>query len=412
MSTATYSTDRSITSGGAAGAAPGAAADGAAGGASLEPHAAVARHPLDTCADDVIKVLRDDGSLDPAHDPKLELSQVIALYKAMVRTRQLDDRLVALQRQGRIGFHIGSLGEEASILGSAFAMRPQDWLFPCYREFGAVLWRGLPLQRYIDNMFGNANDPAKGRQMPDHYTYREGRFGSISSPIGTQITQAVGFAWAAKIKRDDLVALSYFGDGATSSSEFHNALNFAGVFKAPVVFLCRNNGWAISVPTERQTASQTFAGKGVAYGVHGVRVDGNDLFAVVKVTRDAAARAARGEGPTIIEAMTYRLSGHSTSDDPKAYRPDAWLDPWRRLDPVARLRHHLERVSTWTDAQDRELEAAIDSEIKACIVAAEKTAPPSLDSMFEDVYAELPWHLVEQRDALKAGPRPKGHGGH
>jgi pyruvate dehydrogenase E1 component alpha subunit len=404
MSTVTYSTDRSIAAGSPAG--------DPSGGASLDPQAAVARHPLDTSADDVINVLRDDASLDPAHDPKLDLSEIVTLYKAMVRIRHLDDRLVALQRQGRIGFHIGSLGEEASILGSAFAARPQDWLFPCYREFGAALWRGLPLQRYIDNMFGNANDLAKGRQMPDHYTYREGHFGSISSPIGTQITQAVGFAWAAKIKRDDLVALAYFGDGATSSSEFHNGLNFAGVFKVPVVFICRNNGWAISVPTERQTASQTFAGKGVAYGIPGVRVDGNDLFAVVKPTRDAVARAALGEGPTIIEAITYRLSGHSTSDDPKAYRPDAWLEPWRRLDPIARLRRHLERVSTWSDAQDREIEAAIDVEVKACIAASEKTAPPSLDSMFEDVYAELPWHLVEQRDALKAGPRPKGHGDH
>jgi pyruvate dehydrogenase E1 component alpha subunit len=394
MSTVTYSTDRPAT----------------AAGASLEPQAAVARHPLDTCADDVIKVLRDDGSLDPAHDPKLDLSEVIALYKAMVRVRQLDDRLVTLQRQGRIGFHIGSLGEEASILGTAYAARSQDWLFPCYREFGAALWRGMPLQQYIDNMFGNANDPVRGRQMPDHYTYRAGHFGSISSPIGTQITQAVGFAWAAKLKRDELVVLSYFGDGATSSSEFHNGMNFAGVFKAPVVFICRNNGWAISVPTERQTASQTFAGKGEAYGIPGVRVDGNDLFAVVQVTREAIARAARGEGPTIIEAMTYRISGHSTSDDPKAYRPDAWLEPWRRLDPIVRLRRHLDRVAGWTDAQNREIEVEVDAEIKACIAAAEKAPPPSIDTMFEDVYAEPPWHLVEQREQLKAGPRPKGHG--
>ncbi|WP_437679274.1 thiamine pyrophosphate-dependent dehydrogenase E1 component subunit alpha [Sorangium sp. So ce131] len=394
MSTATYSTDRPPN----------------VSGASLEPQAAVARHPLDTCADDVIKVLRDDGSLDPAHDPRLDPAEVIALYKAMVRVRALDERLVALQRQGRIGFHIGSLGEEAAILGSVSAMRPQDWVFPCYREFGAALYRGLPLQRYIDNMFGNANDTVKGRQMPDHYTYRAGHFGSVSSPIGTQITQAVGFAWGAKLKREDLATLVYFGDGATSSSDFHNALNFAGVFKAPVVFFCRNNGWAISVPTERQTASNTFAGKGAAYGVPGVRVDGNDLFAVVKVTREAVARAARGEGPTLIEAMTYRLSGHSTSDDPKAYRPDAWLDPWRRLDPLARLRGHLERTVGWTEAQDREIEAALEAEFKACVAVAEKTPPPPLESMFEHVYAEPPWHLVEQREQLKAGPRPKGHG--
>lgn len=402
MSTATYSSDRPATSA------------GTAGSAGAEPAQAAARnvrHPLDARGEDVIRVLNDDGSLDPSRDPRLSVDEVVALYKAMVRTRLLDDRLVTLQRQGRIGFHIGSLGEEASILGSAFAMREQDWLFPCYREFSAALWRGMPLQRYIDNMFGNASDPVKGRQMPDHYTWKAGHFGSVSSPIGTQIVQAAGFAWAAKMKKEDLAVLVYFGEGATSSSDFHNGMNFAGVFKAPVVFLCRNNGWAISVPTERQTASATFAEKGVAYGIPGVRVDGNDLFAVVKATRDAVARAARGEGPTIIEALTYRLSGHSTSDDPKAYRPDDALKAWRDLDPIARVRRYLERAGKWTDAQEEQVTAELDAEIKACVAEAEKTALPSLESMFEDVYATPPWHLVEQREELLRGPRAKGHGG-
>lgn len=395
MSTATYTTQRSAS----------------AGSDTAQAIAPIARHPLDARADDVIRVLNDDGTLDPENDPRLSVDEVVTLYKAMVRTRLLDDRLVTLQRQGRIGFHIGSLGEEASILGSAFAMREKDWIFPCYREFSAALWRGMPLQRYIDNMFGNANDLVKGRQMPDHYTYRAGHFGSVSSPIGTQIVQATGFAWAAKIKKEDLVALVYFGEGATSSSDFHNGMNFAGVFKAPVVFLCRNNGWAISVPTERQTASETFAEKGVGYGIPGVRVDGNDLFAVIQVTRDAVARAARGEGSTIIETLTYRLSGHSTSDDPKAYRPDNTLEGWRSLDPIARVRRYLERTAGWTEAQDKQVEAELDAEIKACVTAAEQTPQPSLDSMFEDVYAELPWHLAEQREELRRGPRAKGHGG-
>jgi pyruvate dehydrogenase E1 component alpha subunit len=358
----------------------------------------------------VIRVLRDDGTLDPENDPHLSEAELTALYRMMVRVRLLDDRLTTLQRQGRIGFHIGSLGEEAAILGSAFAMRPQDWIFPCYREFGAALWRGMPLQRYVDNMFGNANDPAKGRQMPDHYYSREAHFASISSPIGTQITQGAGFAWAAKMKKEDLATLVYLGEGATSSNEFHSGLNFAGVFKAPAIFLCRNNGWAISVPTERQTASTTFAIKGIAYGVPGVRVDGNDLFAVVKATRDAIARASRGDGPTLIEALTYRLSGHSTSDDPKVYRPDALLDPWRRLDPIARVRRYLEHNHGWSEAQDKAIETEIDAELKAAVVVAEKTPAPSTDSMFEDVFAELPWHLVEQREQLRKGPRAKGHG--
>jgi 2-oxoisovalerate dehydrogenase E1 component alpha subunit len=371
--------------------------------------APAARHPEDTHAPDVVRVLREDGTLDPATDPGLSRDEVIALYRAMVRVRILDKRLETLQRQGRIGFHIGSLGEEATILGSAAALRRNDWIFPCYREFGAALWRGMSLQRYVDNMFGNANDPAKGRQMPDHYCSREAKFGSVSSPIGTQITQAVGFAWAAKLKKDDLVALTYFGEGATSSNEFHNGLNFAGVFKVPVVMLCRNNGWAISVPSERQTASAGFAAKGVAYGVPGVRCDGNDIFAVIKATRDAVERAARGEGPTLVECMTYRLSGHSTSDDPKAYRPEDGVEPWRKRDPLARLRKHLDVLGAWSDAQQKALEAELENELRDVVAEAEKTPAPSLDSMFEDVYAELPWHLVEQRAELRKGPRVKGH---
>jgi 2-oxoisovalerate dehydrogenase E1 component alpha subunit len=386
---------------------PGGAASGTL--SAIAGQRSPARHPSDASSADVVRVLREDGSLDPSADPRLPDADVVALFTAMLRTRILDDRLVTLQRQGRIGFHIGSLGEEATILGSAYALREQDWIFPCYREFGAALWRGMPLQRYVDNMFGNANDPAKGRQMPDHYCFRKAKFGSVSSPIGTQITQAVGFAWAAKMKKDELVTLTYFGEGATSSNEFHNGMNFAGVFKTPTVFFCRNNGWAISVPTERQTASATFADKGVAYGIPGVRVDGNDVFAVIQVTREAVARAARGDGPTLIEALTYRLSGHSTSDDPKAYRPDGTLDPWRARDPLARLRKHLEAHHGWDEAKEKQIEAQVDQELKQAIAAAEKTGAPSLDSLFEDVYAELPWHLREQRAELLAGPRPKAH---
>jgi 2-oxoisovalerate dehydrogenase E1 component alpha subunit len=258
-------------------------------------------------------------------------------------------------------------------------------------------------------MFGNENDPARGRQMPDHHSWRAGHVTSASSPAGTQITQAVGFAWGARIKREELAVLSYFGDGATSSNDFHNGLNFAGVFKAPVVLFCRNNGWARSCPTERQTGSETFAEKGIAYGIPSVRVDGNDLLAVVKVTRDAVARAARGEGPTLIEALTYRMGAHETSDDPSAYRSGSSLDAWRELDPIARLRRHLARIQPWTDANDTAIHAEIDAQLDAAVAVAGTTRAPSLDSMFDDVFATPPWHLVEQREALKKGPRPKGH---
>jgi pyruvate dehydrogenase E1 component alpha subunit len=342
---------------------------------------------------EVVHVQKDDGSLDPATDPRMDDELAGSLYRHMVFVRLLDERLVTLQRQGRIGFHIGSYGEEAAIMGSAAALRPKDWLFPCYREFGAALWRGMSLTSYMNNMFGNSMDPAKGRQMPDHYTARAAHFGSVSSPIGTQITQAVGFGWAAKLKKDDLATLVYFGDGATSSSEFHNGMNFAGVFKTPTVFFCRNNGWAISVPSERQTASATFADKGIAYGIPAIRCDGNDLFAVYKVTREAIARAAAGHGPTLIEALTYRLSGHSTSDDPKA-----------------RLRNYLTLKGAWSDARQAELEAKLEGELREEIAKAEKVPPPPLESMLEDVYAELPWHLREQKHELMTGPRAKPHG--
>ena len=359
---------------------------------------------------DVVRVLREDGTLAKAHDPELSPDEVITLYRHMQLTRLVDERLVGLQRQGRIGFHIGSLGEEAAILGSAYAMRDKDWLFPCYREFGAALMRGFPLQRFMDNMFGNENDTVKGRQMPDHYTCRAAHWGSISSPIGTQITQAVGFAWAGKIDKKDLVSLVYFGDGATSSGEFHNGMNFAGVFRIPVVFFCRNNGWAISVPVERQTASHTFAEKGAAYGIPGVRVDGNDLFAVVSVTRRAVQRAARGLGPTLIEALTYRMGGHSTSDDPNRYRANDLLEPWTHRDPIERLQRYLEQHELWDQRQEDELRADIDRRFREAVSIAERTAGPSLESMFEDVFARPPWHLAEQRAELVAGPRaPSGH---
>src|SRR3954464_165033 len=321
----------------------------------------------------VIRVLSDDGTLDPRYDPRLSESEVIEIYRWMVTTRQLDERLVALQRQGRIGFHVGSLGEGAAITGSAFAMRKTDWLFPCYREFGAALMRGLPLQKFMDNMFGNANDTVQGRQMPNHITSRETGFTSVSSPVGTQITQAVGFSWGAKIDGKDIASLVYFGDGATSSSDFHSGMNFAGVFKVPVVFFCRNNGWAISVPVERQTATKTFAEKAAAYGIPGVRVDGNDLFAMVSVTRRARERCERGESATLIEAITYRMGGHSTSDDPKAYRGSDEVETWAARDPLERVRDYLTRKGLWDAARQGALVEEIDTRFRDAVSIAERT---------------------------------------
>jgi pyruvate dehydrogenase E1 component alpha subunit len=363
-------------------------------------------HPSMSLAleDDVVRVLRDDGSLDPESDPKVAPSEIVAIYRAMIRVRALDERLVSLQRLGRIAFHVGSQGEEAAILGSAAALRERDWIFPCYREFGAALWRGMPLQAYVNHMFGNEGDPSKGRQMPDHYGAKVARFTSISSPVGTQISQGTGFAWAAKIKRDDVAALVYFGEGATSSGEFHNGINFAGVFRAPVVFFCRNNGWGASVPAEKQTASASFAAKGLAYGVPGVRCDGNDLFAVLKVTRDALARASRGEGPTLIEALTARMpASRENAQDPREASA-----PWKKRDPLARVRRHLEQGGLWSDEKQRDQEGEARAEIDAAIDAAEKLGPPSLSTMFDDVFGALTPQLEEQRAELLAAPRAQG----
>ncbi|HSC89374.1 MAG TPA: thiamine pyrophosphate-dependent enzyme, partial [Polyangiaceae bacterium] len=295
---------------------------------------------------------------------------------------------------------------EAAIVGATYAVRETDWIFPCYREFGSALMRGLSLQKLVDNMFGNANDTVKGRQMPDHYTCREKCWGSISSPVGTQITQAVGFAWGAKIDGKTQASLVFFGDGATSTPDFHSGMNMAAVFKVPTIFFCRNNGWAISVPTERQTASETFAEKAAAYGMPGVRVDGNDLFAVVAVVRQALARAQRGEGPTLIEALTYRMGAHSTSDDPDRYRDTQELEPWVALDPLERVRRYLIGQNAWSTERESALIEEFEGRIKRAIAVAEATPPPPIESLFDDVYETLPWNLVEQKRELLEGPRP------
>jgi len=354
-------------------------------------------------------VLDLDGRVDPESDPKLDAALVKRIYEAMVRTRLVDARLLKLQRQGRIGFHVGSEGEEAAIIASTAALRDDDWIFPCYREWGAALYRGFSLQAYIDNMYGNGNDVVKGRQMPDHIVATGVKFGSITAPIGTQITQAVGFAWAAQRKREAIVTASYFGDGATSSNDFHAGMNFAGVYQVPTLFLLRNNGWAISVPTEQQTHSRTFADKGLGYGVTAMRVDGNDALAVYSVTRSAVERALRGEGPTLIELVTYRAGAHSSSDDPSAYRVNLEVDEAARRDPLRRLRAYLERHHAYSAADQVALEERVQAELNVCIERAEAAPAPSIESMFEDVFEELPPHLREQRDECVNGPRAKRH---
>jgi pyruvate dehydrogenase E1 component alpha subunit len=356
---------------------------------------------------EVVVVLDLEGRADPSHDPRLSLELARKLYEGMLRTRLIDLRLTKLQRQGRIGFHVGAEGEEAAIVASAAAMRAQDWLFPCYREVGAALYRGFPLQSYVDNMYGNANDVPKGRQMPDHITSREAHFGSVTAPIGTQITQAVGFSWAAKLKHEDLVAGVYFGDGATSSNDFHAGMTFAGVFRTPTVFLLRNNGWAISVPAAHQTAARTYADKGVGYGVLAVRCDGNDALAVYATVKQAVERAQSGNGPTLIELITYRAGPHSTSDDPTVYRDKNEVERQLKRDPLKRMRRYLEQKSGWSEQDEKRYTDEVHAELQACIDRAEAAPPPSIASMFEQVFERTPQHLLEQQRECVDGPRAR-----
>ncbi len=350
------------------------------------------------------RVLDEDGAVvgDPG-EIVLPDADVLRLYRWMVLNRSLDERMITLQRQGRIGFYIGSIGEEATVFGTAAGVEPGDWIFPCYREHGAALLRGMPLVTFMCDLFGNAGDAMKGRQMPCHEAWRPGRYASISSPIATEIPHAVGAAWAARLKGDEMVSLTYFGEGATSAHDFHTGLNFAAVRKIPVVFVCRNNGWAISVPREKQTASETIAQKAIAYGMRGERVDGNDLLAVHAATRRARARAAAGEGPTLLECVTYRLEGHSTSDDPRVYRPAELVEPWKRRDPIARVRRYLARRDALDDAADARLRDEIREEIQGALREAEAfPAKPPVASLFENVYEEPLRQQREQLEELEA----------
>ena len=303
------------------------------------------------------RILTPEGTIeDGQNDPPISVEAQLRLYRSMVLNRRLDERMISLQRQGRIGFYVSSVGEEAAIYGSCLALGEFDWVLPCYREIGAALLRGCPLQVVMSQLFGTADDLLHGRQMPNHHAIRSVFYGSVSSPVGTQIPHASGIAMAMRLQKKKEVALAFFGDGATSTADFHVGANFAGVFKAPVIFLCRNNQWAISVPREVQTASETLAMKARAYGFEGIRVDGNDVFAVHEVTRQAREKACRGEGPTLIEAVTYRMLAHSTSDDPRMYREEKEVARWKRLDPLKRFRTYLIARRHWSQARQEQLE--------------------------------------------------------
>lgn len=312
----------------------------------------------------------------------------------------MDDWLMKLQRMGRVAIHAPSSGQEAAQIGSTFTLSANDWAFPTYRELPVYLSRGATVLELFNRWMANSMDRMKGH---DFAIYGDVRYKIMPGqpPIAVHIPPSVGFALAAKIRRENIVVLTFFGDGATSKGDFHEAVNFAGVFRTPNVFLCQNNQWAISLPLVKQTAAESIAVKAAAYGFEGVEVDGNDVLAVYKVTREAVEKARRGEGPTLIEAKTYRLGPHTTADDPRRYREDSEVEEWRKKDPIIRFRRYLEKKGYWDTAQEDELSRQLQEEIERSLKEAEATPPFPSTIIFEDTFAELPWHLREQLQDLQ-----------
>jgi pyruvate dehydrogenase E1 component alpha subunit len=372
----------------------------------------VAPLPADAPELGLYQVLGENGIAEPTRVPRIVDSELLRMYRGMLTIRVMDERLLALQRQGRIGFYGEAKGQEGAVVGAAAALGPKDWIVPALREAGAAIYRGLPMRAYVAQIFGNADDVSKGRQLPCHPGTRAARYVTMSSCIATQLPHAVGMAWAARIKGDDVVVLGCLGDGASSEEDFHVAANFAGVYKVPVVFFCQNNQWAISTPVTLQTAAPTMAVKAVAYGFPGVRCDGNDVLAVYSCVRDAAERARRGEGPTLVEALTYRVSAHSSSDDPSRYRDENVTAAWRARDPLARYRAWLTAQGLLDAAADERMRAEIDAEVRDAVARNEHVAPPPLETLVEDVFAEVPWHLQEQLSEIAPLPRQKLGGVH
>jgi TPP-dependent pyruvate/acetoin dehydrogenase alpha subunit len=351
-------------------------------------------------ATELATIVRPDGTVaaaDRAAVPAIEPAVLREMYRGMLRGRLLDERMMTLQRQGRIAFYAEARGQEAAVVGAVAAVAPTDFVVPAHREIAAALYRGLPLRAVIAQILGNGNDISKGQQMPVHPAApRALNFLPPSSCVATQLPQAAGFAWAAKMQKKPMVVLAFLGEGATSAEDFHTGMNFAAVYRAPVVFLCENNGWAISTPAAQQTASETFAVKALAYGMPGVRVDGNDVLAVYAAAREAAERARRGDGPTMIEAVTYRAGAHSTSDDPARYRDEADEAAWGGKDPLPRFAAWLAAEKVLDGAASETMRAAIDEEIREAFAAEESAPPPPLRSLIEDVFAQPTAALEEQ----------------
>jgi pyruvate dehydrogenase E1 component alpha subunit len=342
-----------------------------------------------------LSILDSDGNLDTALEPELSAEDLRHLYRAMLRGRRLDERMLRLQRQGRIGTFAPIKGQEASQMGSVFTLRKTDWMVPSFRETAAMLWRGWPIEKILLLFAGYLEG---GQPAPDQHDL------PMTIPVATQLPHAVGLAYAAQYRGDDAVVMAYCGDGATSEGDFHEALNFAGVWHVPVVFVVQYNQWAISVPLKKQTHSRTLAQKALAYGFPGIQVDGNDVLAVYAASREAVDRARAGGGPTLVECVTYRLGVHTTADDPSRYRSTEEVEAWARKDPLTRFSAYLEKKNLLAP----DLEQQVDEEIARAVRAFEATPPADPLAIFDHAYAAMPPHLRAERAEMEARLRDGG----
>ncbi len=351
----------------------------------------------------MLQILAPDGSvLEGAKEPNLDKETALKIFHTMQFIRVLDERMVAAQRQGRISFYLASTGEEAASAASAAALSFDDMIMSQYREQAALAYRGYTTEQFMNQMFSNEKEPNKGRQMPIHYGAKELNFMTISSPLGTQIPQAAGYAYGQKMAGNDALTICYFGEGAASEGDFHAGLNMAAVLNCPTIFFCRNNGYAISTPADEQFKGDGIASRGIGYGIKTIRVDGNDALAIYAATEEARKIALAEKCPVLIEAMSYRLAAHSTSDDPTGYRSKEEEAQWKEKDPIARMANWLVSKG-WLDldTNGKEVEA-MRQDVLTELKRVEKVPVCPIDDLVTDVYSEVPWHLEEQLEELKA----------
>jgi len=362
--------------------------------------------PVDPSEDPKIpsyRVMDEEGRVANAKlRHELSLDQLLEMYQIMGQIATIDQIFTQAQRHGRISFHMQNAGEEGLQVGSAAALEPQDHVFAQYRELGVFLWRGFSMQQVAHQCFSNVHDLGKGRQMPMHFGSHALNLHTISSPLTTQLPQAAGTAFALKQRGEDACVACYFGDGAASEGDFHAALNFAATLECPVIFFCRNNGWAISTPVHEQFRGDGILSRAKGYGMYGYRVDGNDMLAVYEATKEAREYAVEQKKPVLLEAMSYRRSHHSSSDDSSTYRPKDELEWWQNNNnPIDRVRMHLEARGAWDSDKEAAMRQSMKKQVVACLNEAERAPKPPIVDLFTDVYKEMPPRLKEQKAALE-----------